>query len=175
MGVERAAIIGPSEGGSLAAYFAATQPHRCEALVLYGAFAHFASWIRSEEALQRLLHYVDTSWGSGASLPMFAPSMVGNAAFQEWWGRYERLGATPAAAMALMRLNSEIDITGILPRIRVPTLVIHRTGDACVDIEGGGSLPPAYRTHVWSNSLALIISPGPATTLMRFFRSLKNF
>jgi pimeloyl-ACP methyl ester carboxylesterase/DNA-binding winged helix-turn-helix (wHTH) protein len=138
--VERAAIIGPSEGGSLAAYFAATHRHRCEALVLYGAFARFASWIRSEEALQGLLQYIDTSWGSGASLPMFAPSMVGNAAFQEWWRRFERLGATPAAAMALMRLNSKIDITDILPSIRVPTLVIHRTADVCVDIEGGRQL-----------------------------------
>lgn len=140
VGVQRAAIIGPSEGGSLAAYFAATQPQRCEALVLYGAFARFTSWIRTEEALQGLLQYIDTSWGSGASLPMFAPSMVGNAAFQDWWGRFERLGATPSAAIALMRLNSQIDITDILSSIRAPTLVIHRSDDVCVDIEGGRQL-----------------------------------
>lgn len=140
VGIERAALIGPSEGGSLAAYFAATHPQRCEALVLYGAFARFTAWIPTEAALQGLLQYIDTSWGSGASLPMFAPSMVGNAAFEKWWGRFERLGATPAAAMALMRLNSRIDITDVLPSIRVPTLVIHRTKDVCVDVEGGRQL-----------------------------------
>lgn len=137
VGIQRASVVGPSEGGSLAAYFAATHPQRCEALVLYGAFAHFRSWIRTDEALQQLLQYIDTSWGSGASLPMFAPSMVGNAAFEDWWGRFERLGANPAAAMALMRMNSQIDISDILPVISVPTLVIHRTGDVTVDVEAG--------------------------------------
>ena len=140
VGVERAVIMGPSEGGSLAAYFAATHPQRCEALVLYGAFASFTSWIPTREALKQLSHYIDTSWGTGASVPKFAPSMTGNAAFMEWWGRVERLGASPAAAMALMRLNSRIDITAILPSIRIPTLVIHRTDDAVVNIEGGRQL-----------------------------------
>jgi pimeloyl-ACP methyl ester carboxylesterase len=140
VGVERATIMGPSEGGSLAAYFAATHPQRCEGLVLYGAFASFTSWIPTEEALQQWFHYIGKSWGSGASLPMFAPSMTGNVVFTEWWGRVERLGASPAAAMALLRLNSQIDITTILPSIRVPTLVVHRTDDAQVNIEGGRQL-----------------------------------
>jgi class 3 adenylate cyclase len=137
LGIERAAIMGPSEGGSLAAYFAATHPHRCQALVLYGAFARFASWIASPAALERLIEYIDTSWGSGGSLPSFAPSMVGNAAFEEWWARSERLGASPADAIALMRLNSQIDISDVVSTIHVPTLVIHRTGDVTVNVEGG--------------------------------------
>ena len=135
--IERAVIMGASEGGSLAAYFAATQPQRCQALVLYGAFAHFAAWIPDDEALRHLVEYIDSSWGSGRSLPSFAPSMVGNAAFESWWGRFERLGASPADAMSLMRTNSQIDITDVLPTIQVPTLVIHRTGDVAVDVEGG--------------------------------------
>ena len=60
-----------------------------------------------------------------------------NSTFQRWWGRNERLGASPAAVTALMRMNSQIDISGILPAVRVPTLVIHRTGDKTVSIEGG--------------------------------------
>ena len=135
--IERAVLMGASEGGSLAAYFAATHPQRCQALVLYGAFAHFAAWIPDDEALRHLIEYIDSSWGSGRSLPSFAPSMVGNAAFEKWWGRFERLGASPADAMSLMRTNSQIDITDVLPTIHVPTLVIHRTGDVAVDVEGG--------------------------------------
>ena len=135
--IERAVIMGASEGGSLAAYFAAIHPQRCRALVLYGAFAHFAAWIPDDEALRRLIEYIDSSWGSGRSLPSFAPSMVGNAAFEKWWGRFERLGATPADAISLMRTNSQIDITDVLPTIHVPTLVIHRTGDVAVNVEGG--------------------------------------
>ena len=71
---------------------------------------------------------------------MFAPSMAGNSAFQEWWGRFERLGATPAACIEIMRLNSEIDTSPILPSIHVPTLVIHRTDDGAVNVEGGREL-----------------------------------
>lgn len=138
--IERAAIFGASEGGSLAAYFAATHPHRCHSLLLYGAFARFASWIPTDKGLQELLDYIDTAWGSGRSLASFAPSMVGNAAFEAWWGRFERLGASPADAIALMRTNSQIDISNILPAIHVPTLVIHRTDDVTVNIEGGRQL-----------------------------------
>src|SRR5271169_3686583 len=53
VGVERAAIMGVSEAGSLASLFAATHPERCQALILYGAFARFSSWFPTEEALQR--------------------------------------------------------------------------------------------------------------------------
>jgi pimeloyl-ACP methyl ester carboxylesterase len=136
-GIERAAILGISEGGSLASLFAATHPDRCQALVLYGAFARFASWFPTPEKLQRFFDYVDAKWGTGASLRDFAPSMQDDKAFQEWWGRFERLGASPAACVEIMRLNSEIDVTDVLSTIHVPTLVIHRKDDAAVSVEGG--------------------------------------
>ena len=140
VGIERAAIMGISEAGSLASLFAATHPERCQALVLYGAFARFSSWFPTEAALQQFYHYADTTWGTGASLPMFVPSMADNKAFQEWWGRFERLGATPAACIEIMRLNSQIDVSAILATIHVPTLVIHRTDDVAVNVEGGREL-----------------------------------
>jgi pimeloyl-ACP methyl ester carboxylesterase len=49
-GMEQAAVMGLSEGGSLAALFAATYPNRCSALILCGAFARFSSWFPTEEA-----------------------------------------------------------------------------------------------------------------------------
>jgi pimeloyl-ACP methyl ester carboxylesterase len=140
VGVERAAIMGVSEAGSLASLFAASHPERCRALILYGAFARFSSWFPTEVALQRFYDYADTSWGTGASLPMFVPSMVGNKAFQEWWARFERLGANPAACLEAMRMNSQIDVSAILPSIHVPTLIIHRKDDVAVSVEGGREL-----------------------------------
>src|SRR3981081_4672253 len=68
---------------------------------------------------------------------MFAAAFAPTTDVQRWWGRNERLGASPAAVTALMRMNSQIDISGILPAVRVPTLVIHRTGDKTVSVEGG--------------------------------------
>jgi class 3 adenylate cyclase len=135
--IETATLFGISEGGSLAALFAGTHPKRCRALVLYGSFARFSFWIRDDQALKDFFDYIDRDWGTGKSLPMFAPSRQGDAVFQRWWGRFERLGASPAAAITLTQMNSQIDITDILPSIHLPTLVIHRTGDVTVDVEGG--------------------------------------
>lgn len=136
-GMDQAALLGVSEGGPLTALFAATYPDRCRALVLYGTFARFASWLPTAEALAAFEDYIDEAWGSGGSLPLFAPSRQHDPAFQRWWGRFERLGASPAAAIALMRMNSQIDISDIVSAIRVPTLVIHRTQDVTIDVEGG--------------------------------------
>ena len=92
---DRAAVFGISEGGSLAALFAAHHPERCDALIIYGGFARFTSWFPTNEALEGLFSYIDTGWGTGESLPLFAPTSEGDVAFQEWWGRFERLGADP--------------------------------------------------------------------------------
>src|SRR5437764_1864962 len=136
-GMEQASLLGISEGAPLAVLFAATYPDRCRALTLYGSFSRFAYWFPTEEALATFFEYVEHSWGTGGSVQRFAPSRANDPAFQRWWGRNERLGASPAAVTALMRMNSQIEISGILPAVRVPTLVIHRTGDKTVSVEGG--------------------------------------
>ena len=137
VGIERAALLGLSEGGPMGVLFAATYPKRCRALVLYGAFARFASWIPTADGLDALLEYIEQAWGGGGSLAAFAPTHQNDPALQQWWGRDERLGASPAAAIALMRMNSQIDIGDILSSVHVPTLVIHITGDRTVNVEGG--------------------------------------
>ncbi len=134
---ERAALLGISEGGAMSMLFAATYPDRTQALVLYGSYGHFPSWVLPPDKFSTFLDMIDRDWGSGASLPVFAPSKVGDEHFKRWWARFERLGASPSAAIALMRMNNEIDIRHIIPSIRVPTLVLHRTGDLRVNVEAG--------------------------------------
>lgn len=136
-GFDKATVMGISEGGSLASLFAATHPERVSGLILYGSFARFSSWFPNDAALQGLFDYVESSWGSGNSVGNYAPSMVGDEDFHEWWGKFERLGGTPRAVVDLMHMNKEIDISEILPSIAVPTLVIHRSEDTLVDVEGG--------------------------------------
>jgi len=136
-GIEKASLFGISEGGSLATLFAAHHPDRTQALILYGAFAQFTSWFPTQESLEDLFDYIDKAWGSGESLPMFAPTMKDDAAFKQWWGKFEKLGGSPGAVKELMRMNSQIDITDILPSVNVPTLVIHRKNDVTVSCKGG--------------------------------------
>jgi pimeloyl-ACP methyl ester carboxylesterase len=71
-GMEQAAMVGMSEGGPVAALFAATYPERCSALVLYGTFARFSSWIPTEEAFANFLDYIDKAWGTGGSAALRA-------------------------------------------------------------------------------------------------------
>ena len=57
--VDRAAIMGVSEGGSLAALFAASHPERCSALILYGSFARFSDWFPTKQKFDGFLNYVE--------------------------------------------------------------------------------------------------------------------
>jgi pimeloyl-ACP methyl ester carboxylesterase len=134
---KRAALYGFSEGGSMAVLFAATYPERCRALILFGALDKFATWLPTEEQYQSVMQYIDNAWGSGGILDFVAPSLANDGAFREWMARYERLSASPAAAMSIARMNKEIDIRHVLPAIRVPTLVMHRTDDKWINVAGG--------------------------------------
>ena len=78
-----------------------------------------------------------TSWGGPVGLEVRAPSAAADPAFRDWWATYLRMGASPGAALTLTRMNAEIDIRHVLPAIRVPTLVLHRTDDQCLKVEEG--------------------------------------
>jgi class 3 adenylate cyclase/alpha-beta hydrolase superfamily lysophospholipase len=134
---ERATLFGISEGGALSMLIAATYPERVPALVLYGSYGHFPSWVLPPDKFDAFIDMIDREWGTGNSLHVFAPSKATDQRFRQWWARFERLGASPSAAMALMRMNNEIDIRHVIPTIRVPTLVLHRVGDLRVNVEAG--------------------------------------
>jgi class 3 adenylate cyclase len=137
VGSERAALFGISEGGPMSLLFAATYPERTIALTLFGSYALFPTAVMAPERLAGFLQEVEESWGTGRFVPRFAPSLADDAAFRSWWARFERLGASPSAVNTLMRMNSEIDIRGVLPAIHVPTLIMHRAGDARVNVAAG--------------------------------------
>ena len=134
---EQAALFGISEGGAMSLLFAATYPERTRALVLYGAYGHFRSWVLPPDRIEGALERMEKNWGTGDSLRLFAPSVASDETFKLAWARFERLGASPSAVVALMRMNSEIDVRPILPSIQVPTLIIHRQGDVRVNVEAG--------------------------------------
>jgi class 3 adenylate cyclase len=142
VGSNRAALLGISEGGPMCALFAATYPERTSALIMYGAIARAAwapdtPWGRTREELEARLKDVERTWGMGAAVPMYAPSLVNDEPYRKWWATYERAAASPGAVIAVLRMNWEIDARHVLPAIRVPTLVLHRTGDRVVKVEQG--------------------------------------
>ena len=87
------------------------------------------------EEREAWLETIERDWGEGLDLEYLAPTRAEDEDFREWLSAYFRYGASPRAAVALGRLNSDIDIRDILPAVHVPTLVLHRTGDRHVKVE----------------------------------------
>jgi class 3 adenylate cyclase len=141
VGMERAALFGVSEGGPASVLFAATYPDRTSALVLYGSTPRFRtdsdiSWGATDEQVEMVLADVSSRWGEGALLEAFAPSTAGDSRMEEVWGKFQRAGASPAMARAVMAALFKIDVRDVLPTIRVPTLIVHRVGDLIAPVEG---------------------------------------
>jgi pimeloyl-ACP methyl ester carboxylesterase len=142
VGSERAALMGVSEGGPMYSLFAATHPERTEAFVMIGTYAKRIRsvaypWAPTKEARAGFLEEMKKNWGGPVGLEERVPSAARDPQFREWWSAYLRLGASLGAAIALTRMNAEIDVRNVLPSIRVPSLVIHRAGDTCLPVEGG--------------------------------------
>jgi class 3 adenylate cyclase len=142
---ERAAVVGVSEGGSLSILFAASYPERVSALVLLGAIARFAAapdypFGFTDEFIARLCAATEQAWGNGVTLPLAYPSGADDPVVREWWGRYERMAASPGVVVATLDMARGIDARHLLPVLRVPTLVVHRSGDALVRVECGRHL-----------------------------------
>lgn len=142
VGSDRAALLGHSEGGNMCALFAATYPERTTALMLVSCFAKRIRsddypWAPEREARLREIEETERTWGKADLVTFLAPSMAGDAAFVAAMSRYFRQSASPKAAVALLRMNTEIDVREVLPAIRVPALLIYRTHDADVRVEEG--------------------------------------
>jgi pimeloyl-ACP methyl ester carboxylesterase len=140
VGSERAALFGISEGGPMSILFAATYPERTTALVMYGSYAR-RSWAPDhpaglpDEEWEQLLGAIEHDWGGPRLLRFFAPSVLENDEQQRAAASYLRLAASPGAALAVMRMNREIDVRPVLPTVRVPTLILHRVADGLTRIE----------------------------------------
>jgi pimeloyl-ACP methyl ester carboxylesterase len=159
-GSERAAFFGFSEGGNLAALFAAMYPQRTTALVMFGSFAKRIwapdyPWAPTPEQREREYELVAREWGGAMDLASYVPGKVGDEAYLRRLASYFRNAASPGAAVALLRMNTQIDIRAVLPTIRVPTLVLHRVGDRDANVEEGRfiarSIPGARLVELLGN------------------------
>jgi pimeloyl-ACP methyl ester carboxylesterase len=136
----RAAVCGYSEGGPMCALFAATYPDRTAALIMIGSYAR-RIWAPDypfgtpRQEWDDFIDAVGRGWGGPVGLDIRAPSMIGDVRFRDWWSRYLRMSASPGGAQAVLRMNAEIDVRGVLPSVRVPTLVIHNVRERTVTVE----------------------------------------
>ena len=149
-GSERAAIFGISEGGPMSLLFAATYPERTMALVLYGSFARALwapdyPWGPTEADFRREADEEERRWGEPAFMLEFARALAPDVdeSQLEQIATLLRQSASPGTIAAMNRMNMQIDVRHVLSSIRVPTLILHRTGDTTVPVEGARHIAKA--------------------------------
>jgi class 3 adenylate cyclase len=128
----RAAMLGWDVGGSFSMLFAATYPERTSHLVLVDSWAALK---RDEtnpigiprDAYDWFIATMEGSFGESSEpsyLSLAAPSAHTDRRFREWFGRFERLSATPTIASAFARTTYEWDLRHVLKSIQTPTLIL---------------------------------------------------
>jgi class 3 adenylate cyclase len=136
-GSKRAVLFGESEGGALAAFFAATHPERVQALILYGTRARY-SWapdypagMTAETFAAERKDFVD-KWGTEELAVQWlrdeAPSIAEDPETVREFARLLRHSATPAAAVEFFDMWHAIDVRSVLGSVQAPTAVFWREG-----------------------------------------------
>ena len=141
-GVGEAHLFGISEGGPLALLFSANHPERVRSVATYGTFARIAAAhdypIGLDPAfIAEALAGVHETWGSGQAMSFFLQNVPESREVQQTMARYERSACTPQMAAEILQRNVEIDIRALLTTVRVPTVVLHSTGDPLIPVEHG--------------------------------------
>jgi pimeloyl-ACP methyl ester carboxylesterase/class 3 adenylate cyclase len=139
-GVDRSAVIGLNESSTLCALFAATKPERVSALVLYGSYAATVRqddypWAPTPEERDAQVDLIVEHWGNPQAAFMISPSAGSDVSFQTWAGKWMRNAVTRDALRPAYEMLSHTDVRHVLPTIRVPTLILHRTDDVMVPVE----------------------------------------
>jgi class 3 adenylate cyclase len=139
VGSEHAALMAYTSSGPLFIRAASLCPERIRALVLYAGMARVTAvpgydWTHTVEEREAALEHLSANWGSGANLDRLAPSRAGDLAMQAWLARLERLSMSPTAHERIWRHMTGVDVREDLPNLTVPTLVMHRSEDAFMDI-----------------------------------------
>ena len=139
-GMDRAAVFGWSEGGSMCILFAAAHPERVSSLAVYAGMARstaapgyeFATSREDfEEARQEL---IAPFWGQGATLEIAAPTDADNEEFRRFFGRMERASASPSMFAQLVSMFFDLDVREAARTVRVPTLLLHKRHDLFVNV-----------------------------------------
>jgi class 3 adenylate cyclase len=140
-GSERAALFTYAQGGLVGAQLAAEHAERIGALIMYASIARTSwapdyHWAMTSEEREALSERNIATWGEANSEAMsaWAPTMASDPALVAWFARMQRLAASPGEARVITRAMVDVDVRHLLPRIRVPTLVMHRPNELVWDV-----------------------------------------
>ena len=164
---DRFAILGISQGAAVAAVYAAAHPERVTKLILYGGYAQGRNKRGSPDEVAKanlFLSLMQHGWGDehSAFMRAFCSLFIPNGTPEQnrWFADLQRM-TTTAENGALIRVAChEIDVASLLPKVRVPTLVLHARHDNVVPLEQGrllaASIPDARLVTLESDNHVLL-------------------
>jgi class 3 adenylate cyclase/pimeloyl-ACP methyl ester carboxylesterase len=181
-GVEKFPLLGISQGCAISIAYAVRHPARVSHLILYGGYAVGAKKRTPEQKQQREAMTTLVRLGWGADNPSFRQMFTGQlipGATQEqmdWFNELQRRTTSPECAARYVDVIGEFDVRDLLPRVTMPTLVIHTRGDIMNPIEGGRALAagiPGARFIVLQGQNHMFLEHEPSS--QRFFEEIKLF
>ncbi|MBC7842057.1 MAG: alpha/beta fold hydrolase [Gemmatimonadaceae bacterium] len=135
-------VCGTSESGALAILLASMHPDSVRGLILIGTTPMTArlgdepEWAVAADVFAQRIAMIEARWGEPWALERFAPSRLGNAAFEAWWSRALRSAASPGSAALILQRAAQVDVRSLLHHVHAPTLILHRTDDGIVNVGG---------------------------------------
>jgi class 3 adenylate cyclase/pimeloyl-ACP methyl ester carboxylesterase len=141
VGSDRPYLFGFGVGGSLSLVFAAVHPDRCAGVIAYSTPACFLrsddypyGW--DERTFETFLQLIEDGGLAGPdAMPIIAPSMADDREYVEFSARVLRSATTPRQARDCFETYARTDIRNVLASVKVPVLVLHRTGDRLFPID----------------------------------------
>jgi class 3 adenylate cyclase/pimeloyl-ACP methyl ester carboxylesterase len=134
--LKRVALFGFSCAGPVSIAYAIKYPRRVSHLILYDSYARGEA-ISKEEFRKSFPSLIRSAWGVGSKTlaDIFLPGVDVSAI--KWFTRLQREAATAEMASKLLDFTYDLNVVDLLPRLRVPTLVIHRKGDKAIPFHLG--------------------------------------
>ncbi len=184
LGLERFALLGPSQGGAVAIAYAVRHPHRVSHLILYGAYirGRFRRQLSPQhlDEANALIDLIKAGWGkdnpafrqvfSTLFMPEGTPKQI------RWFNELQRISTSPETAARIEKTVYNIDISDLVPRVAVPTLVLHAQDDAMIPFEEGRKLAamiPQARFVPLESKNHLLLETEPAW--QRFLDEVVDF
>ena len=166
------AILGISQGAAVAIDYAARHPERVTHLILWGGFARGRRQRGNPENLaesEAFITLMRQGWGKRSSpfRDMFASLYLPDATEEQigWWSDMQRLATSADNAVLLRTTIDDINVGDLLPKISVPTLIMHSEGDLVAPISEARFMAariPDARFIMLESTNHMVMSQEPA-------------
>jgi len=135
--LDKIILFGNSMASATSIFYAEQNQQKVSHLILYGGYAN-GQKLAKEDVRNAITSLVKASWGMGSKA--LADLFIPDADQVKFFHKYQKESASPEVAASMLELNYQLDVTGLLPKITIPTLVLHKKNDTAIEFSHGKEL-----------------------------------